>query len=165
MIGWIATAATWLNSFRGPCLILAVAAALGGAGTATWATRAVMDGKVVRAEARMRDAELAVVKAERDQLQRDITLREEVRREYDSKLDGIAALAHDIQRRVGAVRLCRVPPSAGDLQVPGAAGGTDAAGEGGQSGDIGPALVQLAERCDRTAEQLNALISWMARHQ
>ena len=65
MIGFIATALTWLKAFKGPCLILAAVAFLGGAGAATWATRAIMRGNVARAEKQLSDfrAELATQSA------------------------------------------------------------------------------------------------------
>lgn len=49
MIGILGTALTWLRAFKGPCLILAAVAFLGGAGAATWATRAIMRGDVAEA--------------------------------------------------------------------------------------------------------------------
>jgi hypothetical protein len=48
MIGFAATALTWLKAFKGPCLILAGIALLAGAGSATWATRAIMTAVVYR---------------------------------------------------------------------------------------------------------------------
>jgi len=65
VIGFIATALTWLKAFKGPCLILAAVAFLGGAGAATWATRAIMRGNVARAEKQLSDfrAELATQSA------------------------------------------------------------------------------------------------------
>lgn len=65
MIGFLATALTWLKAFKGPCLILAAVAFLGGAGAATWATRAIMRGNVARAEKQLSDfrAELATQSA------------------------------------------------------------------------------------------------------
>lgn len=65
MIGFLATALTWLKAFKGPCLILAAVAFLGGAGAATWATRAIMRGNVARAEKQISDfrAELATQSA------------------------------------------------------------------------------------------------------
>ncbi len=61
----VSTALTWLKAFKGPCLILAGVAFLGGAGTATWATRAIMRGNVARAEKQISDfrAELATQSA------------------------------------------------------------------------------------------------------
>lgn len=59
MIGWIANSLTWLQAFKGPCLILAGVTFLAGAGSATWATRAIMRGDV--AEARL---QLAAFRAE-----------------------------------------------------------------------------------------------------
>lgn len=65
MIGFLATALTWLKAFKGPCLILAAVAFLGGAGAATWATRAIMRGDVARAEKQLSEfrAELATQSA------------------------------------------------------------------------------------------------------
>jgi hypothetical protein len=65
VIGSLATALTWLKAFKGPCLILAAVAFLGGAGAATWATRAIMRGNVAEARAQLADfrAELATQSA------------------------------------------------------------------------------------------------------
>ena len=61
MIGFLANSLTWLKAFKGPCLILAGVAFLGGAGAATWATRAIMRGDVAEARQQLSDfrAELA----------------------------------------------------------------------------------------------------------
>lgn len=65
MIGFLATALTWLKAFKGPCLILAGMAFLAGAGAATWATRAIMRGDVAEARQQLADfrAELATQSA------------------------------------------------------------------------------------------------------
>lgn len=65
MIGWLATSLTWLKAFKGPCLILAGIALLAGAGSATWATRAIMKGDVAEAREQLASfrAELATQSA------------------------------------------------------------------------------------------------------
>lgn len=69
MIGFLATALTWLKAFKGPCLILAGMAFLAGAGAATWATRAIMRGDVAEARQQLADfrAELATQSAKIEQ--------------------------------------------------------------------------------------------------
>lgn len=69
MIGFVSTALTWLKAFKGPCLILAGVAFLGGAGAATWATRAIMRGDVAEARQQLADfrAELATQSARIEQ--------------------------------------------------------------------------------------------------
>lgn len=69
MIGILGTALTWLRAFKGPCLILAAVAFLGGAGAATWATRAIMRGDVAEARQQLADfrAELATQSARIEQ--------------------------------------------------------------------------------------------------
>lgn len=69
MIGWLATALTWLKAFQGPCLVLAGVTFLAGAGSATWATRAIMRGDVAEARQQLSDfrAELATQSARIEQ--------------------------------------------------------------------------------------------------
>ena len=69
MIGFVATALSWLGNFKGPCLILAIVSALAGAGAATWATRAIMRGDVAEARQQLADfrAELATQSAKIEQ--------------------------------------------------------------------------------------------------
>lgn len=55
ILGHLATARTFLGAFKGPCLILALVAALAGAVAGTWVTRAAMRSQV--AEARQQLAE------------------------------------------------------------------------------------------------------------
>lgn len=161
LVGHLATARTFLGVFKGPCLVLGLLSFVAGGALGAWVGHRVASGEVARAEAKIKDLELKTVTAERDQLKHDMEVREEIRREYQSKLDGITTTADDIRRRIGAVRLCR--DHASSVPMPTAASGTSSASESGQPPDIGPALVQLAERCDRQAEQLNALIAWLAR--
>jgi hypothetical protein len=69
VIGFVATALSWLGNFKGPCLILAIVSALAGAGAATWATRAIMRGDVAEARQQLADfrAELATQSARIEQ--------------------------------------------------------------------------------------------------
>ena len=98
MIGWLATALTWLKAFQGPCLVLAGVTFLAGAGSATWATRAIMRGDVAEARQQLADfrAELATQSAS---IERDAAARQKAAadalRERDAAItasvDGIPA--------------------------------------------------------------------------
>ena len=98
MIGWLATALTWLKAFQGPCLVLAGVTFLAGAGSATWATRAIMRGDVAEARLQLADfrAELATQSAA---IERDAAARQQeaaaALRERDAAItasvDGIPA--------------------------------------------------------------------------
>lgn len=98
MIGFLATALTWLKAFKGPCLILAGMAFLAGAGAATWATRAIMRGDVAQAEKHLSDfrAELAAqsVDTERKAADRQRAVTEALRardQAITASVDGIPA--------------------------------------------------------------------------
>lgn len=112
MIGFAATALSWLGNFKGPCLILAIVSALAGAGAATWATRAIMKGDV--AEARLQlaafRAELATQSAA---IEREAATRQQAAadamRERDQSIttavDGIpAAVARLVAPQFAALR-------------------------------------------------------------
>lgn len=112
MIGSLATALTWLKAFKGPCLILAAVAFLGGAGAATWATRAIMRGNVAEARAQLADfrAELATQSAaiEREAAARQRAAADAVRERDQSittAVDGIpAAVARLVAPQFAALR-------------------------------------------------------------
>ncbi len=112
MIGPIANALTWLKAFKGPCLILAGVTFLAGAGTATWATRAIMRGDVAEARAQLSDfrAELATQSAS---IEREAAARQQAAadamRERDQSIttavDGIpAAVARLVAPQFAALR-------------------------------------------------------------
>ena len=112
MIGWIANSLTWLQAFKGPCLILAGIAFLAGAGAATWATRAIMKGDVAEARAQLADfrAELATQSAaiEREAAARQQSAADAMRERDQSitaAVDGIpAAVARLVAPQFAALR-------------------------------------------------------------
>ena len=98
MIGFVSTALTWLKAFKGPCLILAGVAFLGGAGAATWATRAIMRGDVAEARQQLSDfrAELATqsIKIEQEAAARQKAAADALRardQAITASVDGIPA--------------------------------------------------------------------------
>ena len=98
MIGILGTALTWLRAFKGPCLILAGVAFLGGAGAATWATRAIMRGDVAEARQQLSDfrAELATqsIKIEQEAAARQKAAADALRERdaaITASVDGIPA--------------------------------------------------------------------------
>lgn len=112
MIGWIANSLTWLKAFQGPCLILAGVTFLAGAGSATWATRAIMRGDVTEARLQLADfrAELATQSAS---IEREAAARQQAAadamRERDQSIttavDGIpAAVARLVAPQFAALR-------------------------------------------------------------
>ena len=98
MIGFVATALSWLGNFKGPCLILAIVSALAGAGAATWATRAIMRGDVAEARQQLSDfrAELATqsIKIEQEAAARQKAAADALRERdaaITASVDGIPA--------------------------------------------------------------------------
>ena len=104
MIGFLATALTWLKAFKGPCLILAGMAFLAGAGAATWATRAIMRGNVERAERQLADfrAELATQSAsiERDAAARQQAAADALRERDHAITSAVDAIPAEVARLV-----------------------------------------------------------------
>ena len=104
MIGFVSTALTWLKAFKGPCLILAGMAFLAGAGAATWATRAIMRGKVERAERQLADfrAELATQSAsiERDAAARQQAAADALRERDHAITSAVDAIPAEVARLV-----------------------------------------------------------------
>lgn len=100
----VSTALTWLKAFKGPCLILAGVAFLGGAGLATWATRAIMRGNVERAERQLADfrAELATQSAsiERDAAARQQAAADALRERDHAITSAVDAIPAEVARLV-----------------------------------------------------------------
>lgn len=119
MFGWIATARTFLGAFKGPCLILAAVAALAGAGAATWATRAIMQGNVARAEQRLSDfrAELATQSAsiERQAAERQQAAADALRERDQSITSAVDAIPAEVARLV-APQFARLRESVHDAR-------------------------------------------------
>lgn len=91
-------------------------------------------------------------------------VRTEVLNAMGEKYGTIDAVAGDVRRLAANVRLCAMAYQA-PAAVPPAAGGTDAAGAGGQLesavGVLQALAANLAERCDREAVRANALRDWV----
>jgi len=104
MIGFLATALTWLKAFKGPCLILAGMAFLAGAGAATWATRAIMRGDVAEARQQLADfrAELATQSAsiERDAAARQQAAADALRERDHAITSAVDAIPAEVARLI-----------------------------------------------------------------
>ena len=115
----VSTALTWLKAFKGPCLILAAVAFLGGAGAATWATRAIMRGNVARAEKQLSDfrAELATQSAsiERQAAERQQAAADALRERDQSITSAVDAIPAEVARLV-APQFARLRESVNDTR-------------------------------------------------
>ena len=115
----VSTALTWLKAFKGPCLILAGVAFLGGAGLATWATRAIMRGDVARAEKQLSDfrAELATQSAsiERQAAERQQAAADALRERDQSITSAVDAIPAEVARLV-APQFARLRESVNDTR-------------------------------------------------
>ena len=104
MIGWLATALTWLKAFQGPCLVLAGVTFLAGAGSATWATRAIMRGDVAEARLQLADfrAELATQSAaiERDAAARQQAAADALRERDQSITAAVDGIPGEVARLI-----------------------------------------------------------------
>ena len=119
MIGFVSTALTWLKAFKGPCLILAAVAFLGGAGAATWATRAIMRGDVAEARQQLADfrAELATQSAsiERQAAERQQAAADALRERDQSITSAVDAIPAEVARLV-APQFARLRESVNDTR-------------------------------------------------
>jgi len=119
MFGWLANSLTWLKAFQGPCLILAGIAFLAGAGSATWATRAIMQGNVARAELRLSDfrAELATQSAaiERDAAERQQAAADALRARDQSITAAVDGIPGEVARLI-APQFARLRESVNDTR-------------------------------------------------
>lgn len=118
---------------------------------------------VLKAERQLAEYQVATSEALRLAAERQVTVRDEVRKQYEDdriKLDAMGRRLSDVSR---GVRLCE--SVVGGLPVPGAAAGAGAEGDAGQPAAAGEVLAELAAsiaaRCDQQGAQLNALIDWL----
>ena len=119
MIGFVATALSWLGNFKGPCLILAIVSALAGAGAATWATRAIMRGDVAEARQQLAAfrAELATQSAaiERQAAERQQAAADALRERDQSITSTVDAIPAEVARLV-APQFARLRESVNDTR-------------------------------------------------
>jgi hypothetical protein len=89
--------------------------------------------------------------------------REAAARDYQSNIDSLQARVDALSAHPPVVRLCK--PSADQVRIPSATGGTDAATNTGstvQAGrDIGGPLVLYGRDCEAMRRQLVALQTWI----
>jgi len=151
--------------FRSPTmLMLLVGGSLGYWGG--WqAGKAAVLPAVLKAERALADYQIATAEALRQAAERQVTIRDEVRQEFQDeqiKLDAMGRRLSDVSR---GVRLCE--SVVGGLPVPGTTAGAGAEGDAGQPAEAGQVLAELAASiaatCDRNGAQLNALIDWLER--
>lgn len=164
MIPAIATGLTWLRAFKGPCLILAGVALVAGAASGGWLAHRLADGRVARAEAALERLRAEQTQAIADAAAKNVIVTQDVLEGLYAQRETIDRLAADVRRLRGAVSLCA---SVSTMPVPGPAADADRAPAGGQPRAAADVLQDLAaefaERADRNAAQLNALIDWIER--
>lgn len=157
-------ALTWLGAFKGPCLILALVAALlagGVSGTVMWKLRgSVDDGRVARAEKEIADWKAAAAQARIDANTRVDKIMADAKGVHDEQMESIHGLAADIQRLAGGVRDLSGYVSTLRLSEP--ATGSAKPIEGGEPRAACSVLQELAAefalRADINAAEFNSLM-------
>lgn len=170
MIGVAANALSWLGNFKGPCLILAAVAFVGGgvtAGSVSYlATKGLYAGKLADQRVRLERIEKQNLQARADTLERSAKAADEIRRDSDVKREELAALRTDIRGLRRDVSVCA---SYSNMQVSEPTGRTDAAVASGQPRPAADVLQDLAEqfatRADDAAVIHNGLIEWFRKVQ
>lgn len=133
-------------------------------GGLAWVNHIQRDREQLKDALELSRREIAQAKADRDSALGQVRILNEVRATYEPKLEAISKLAGDVRRLSAGVSLCN-STSTFPAESAGAATGSDAAPGSDQPRPAEAVLIDLAadfaERADRTAEQLNALISWL----
>lgn len=157
------TALTFLQAFKGPCAILAIATALlagGLSGTAMWKLRGRIDaGKVAEARQELADWKASTAQERIDQKERETNIMAAARREHDEQMGAINGLAGDLQRIAAGVRVCT---SVSTMRLaPASAGSTQpiASGEPRPADAVLQELAaEFARRADSNAAAYNSLM-------
>lgn len=165
MLPVAANALTWFKAFKPQCLYLAGACLLIGSctgGTAGWKVASWKASKEIGAlELKIEQRKTEDAKALTDAANREIEIRDEVRRELEPKREAVEALADAVRNLGHDVRVCS---STSRLQISSPTPGTVAASTGEQSRAGETVLRELVEtiakRCDDQANLNNALIQW-----
>jgi hypothetical protein len=162
MLPILATGLTWLRAFKGPCLALSLAGFVAGGAAGGWLAWKLQDGRVARSEARYTALLAEQTQAIADAAAKNVAVTQDVLGGLYEQRETLSGLAADVRRMSRAVSLCNATSA---VQVPGPAPGSDGASAGGQPRPAADVLADLAtesaERADRNAAQLNALIDWL----
>lgn len=162
------TALTFLQAFKGPCAILAIASALlagGLSGSAMWKLRGMIDaGKVAEARQELADFKTSLAEAKAELAERDRKIADLVLENRDEQKQQIGVVADAVRDLGRRVRLCA---SKSDVRVTVTPSGAIEAVPGGQLRDLAEAVREFAQSCasarDRDAVDHNALIDWLER--
>lgn len=162
MLPILATGLTWLRAFKGPCLALSLAGFLAGSGAGGWLAWKLQDGRVARSEARYTALLAEQTQAIADAAAKNVAVTQDVLGGLYEQRETISGIAADVRRMSRAVSLCNATSS---MPVPGPAADAVGAPASGQPRPAVEVLADIstntAERADRTAAQLNALIEWI----
>lgn len=161
MIGTLANGLTFVRAFIGPCLWVLLAGFIAGSGSGGWLAWKLQDGRVARAEAAFERLQREQTQAIADAAAKNVIVTQDVLGGLTNARESITALAGDVRRLRSAVSVCA---STSSMQVSGPSPAVAGAPVGGQPRPAVEVLQDLAaesaERADRNAAQLNALIEW-----
>ena len=143
---------------------VALAAFLGGNWSGYTVARLVYTGRTERAERMLAEYKGAVAEAMAVDAQRQVVVRDEVRRTRDEQRTLLDSIHGDLASISRDARVCA---STSTMRVPGAAAGVDEKAAGQQSRAADAVLQELASflaaRADSDAIDHNALIDWVTR--
>lgn len=157
------TALTFLQAFKGPCAILAIASALlagGLSGSAMWKLRGMIDaGKVAEVRRELSDWKAAQAQERLDAAARNAKIMAAAKAVHDEQMDAINAVAADLQRLSAGVRVCT---SVSTMRLSPASAGSPATVGRGEPAPAERVLLDLAtefaRRADTNAEAYNSLM-------
>lgn len=154
-----------IKGFVGPCLYIAIGAAIFGGTLSTCATKAYYKGKVLEKEMEISSLKLSLEQKKVLEFERTLKVSSEVLNDYRTQLTGLTQTATDTIARIGAVRMCRPAPAASAVQVPSTPTGINAPTSVEFSRDLGEDIGKLLGQCERQAAQLKALQTWVVKVQ
>jgi hypothetical protein len=169
VIGAVATGITWFKAFKGPCLLLSGAALIAGAAGGWAAASKLGEAKIASAREVAADARADLARLQQEQTQaiadaaaKNVLVSQDVLGEFHATKESLRDIRDDIGGLRRAVRLCS---SVSAMPVPGPAARADEAPASEQPRPAADVLADLAtgyaERADRNAAQVNAVIDWL----
>jgi hypothetical protein len=162
MIGALATGATFVRNFVGPCLWVLLAGFIAGGTSGGWLAWKLQDGRVARAETALERLQHEQTQAIADAAAKNVIVTQDVLGGLYDQRRTMDAIAADIGRLRAGVSVCA---SVSRMRVSAPAKGPDTASADGQPRAAEAVLQDLgaefAKRADDNAAQLNALIEWL----
>lgn len=162
MKGLLSSISTFFGLFKGPSLIFALVAFLAGSSTGLWFGYKAGQVPALKAQQALLEYKGAIDRSALADTQRQIAIRDDVRKSYDTAKESIDALAADLRIIRRDVRLCNAKSA---MPLPGPTPGVGQTGPVGQSRPADEVLQELAaylaERADEQAARQNALIQWV----